>query len=348
MSQPILEKPVVPKSKVKENFNHEKPVPKPMEEKPIIPVRKPEVKAVIKEDRKEIKPVEIKPKVIVNEKIEDKEINPPIIKKVEEKPSVKNPKTEEPPKKDPPMVFNSAEQQRILDLKTKRSSFEEIRKSIQEEEAKEEESRKKRSPVFWYFGIAAIVLIALAIFIYFSYFYKSAPQKEPINVQKVLVDSKPVNTKDSKPTTVSKEETAKKSEESKTQKEIVKTKEELNKPNTKKQEPKVEPKKKAKPVQKKAQIKPTADRLYASDINRPAVFVGCYAVKQEALAQKKVANLKAQNLDAHYYWIPDMNANGNSFFKVVIGPFNSAQEAYPTLTKVQERINFDAYIIVVN
>lgn len=336
---PIIEKPVVPVSKAKviEEIKEEKVIPKTKEEKPIIPVSKPEVKAVVIEEKKEFKPIEKKTIPVKKVIIEEKEVNPPIRKaKVEEGP------------KNEPVVFTSAEQQRIEDLKEKKSDFEASRKILVEEEArKEEEKRKQRGPVFWYFGAAAIVFIALAIFIYFSYFHQSTPQKEPIHVQKVVVESKPVHSDESK-TTNPKEETINKAEESKTQKETGKTSKELK--ETKKQETQVEPKKKeeAKPVQKKSQTKATADRLYASDINRPAIFVGCYAVKQEDLAQKKVAALKAQNLDAHYYWIPDMDANGNSFFKVVVGPFNSAQEAYPSLTKVQERINFDAYIIVVN
>lgn len=317
--------------------------PKPIKEKPVVPIKKPVVKEEIKKEvipaiivEKETKPIEKKPEPIPvkKEKIEEREINPPILKreKTEEKIQVEQPKKEE-----ADIVYTSAEQQRMEDLKSKKSDFETSRKSIQAEQAQEEEEkRKKRTPVFWYFGAAAVVFIALAILIYFSFLHQPTPQKEPNHVQKVVVDNKPVNTEDSKTTTIAKEEE--------------KPEAEASKPQTEKKQVQNKPKKKeeSKPEKKKAVTKSTADRLYASDINRPAIFVACFAVRQESLAQNKVASLKARNLDAHYYWIPDMGNNGNAFFKVVVGPFNSAPEAYPSLTKVQERINFDAYIIVVN
>lgn len=92
---------------------------------------------------------------------------------------------------------------------------------------------------------------------------------------------------------------------------------------------------------------PTADRLYASNLQKPVIFVACFAEKKEELAQKKVALLKEYGLMGHYYWIPDIDPQGNAFFKIVVGPFKTNREAYPSLTKVQERINFDAYILVV-
>jgi len=92
---------------------------------------------------------------------------------------------------------------------------------------------------------------------------------------------------------------------------------------------------------------PTAERLYASDIQGTVIFVACFAEKKEELAQKKVAQLKEYGLNGHYYWIPDIDPEGNTFFKIVVGPFKTHREAYPSLTKVQERINFDAYILVV-
>lgn len=92
---------------------------------------------------------------------------------------------------------------------------------------------------------------------------------------------------------------------------------------------------------------PIKDRLYASDIDGTVIFVACFAEKKEELAQKKVDQLKEFGLKGHYYWIPDMDPSGNAFFKIVVGPFNTHKEAYPSLTKVQERINFDAYILVV-
>ncbi len=321
-----------------------KPAPQKTVEKKVVPSIE---KVIPKEEiKKEAKPIEKKPVAKPVEKVivKKEEINPPIIKKVkvEEKTEIKEKKIEEPKKETPPVVFTSAEQKRMEDLKAKKSDFAASRKSLHEEQVKEEDERKKkRLPVFWYFGIAAVVLIALAIFIYFSYFHNSTPEQEPIHVQKVVVEKKAVNTDDSKTAkTDQKESQAKESDTKKEDPKPVVEKKQEQAPVKKQEEPK--------PVKKKQTIKSTADRIYASDINRPAIFVGCYAVKQENLAQKKVEQLKALNLDAHYYWIPDMDANGNNFFKVVVGPFNSVQEAYPSLTKVQERINFDAYIIVVN
>lgn len=97
----------------------------------------------------------------------------------------------------------------------------------------------------------------------------------------------------------------------------------------------------------KEMIQPSADRLYASNLQKPVIFVACFAEKKEELAQKKVAQLKEYGLMAHYYWIPDIDPQGNAYFKIVVGPFKTNREAYPSLTKVQERINFDAYILVV-
>jgi len=86
-------------------------------------------------------------------------------------------------------------------------------------------------------------------------------------------------------------------------------------------------------------------RIKKGDIELPAYFVACYAVKTEAYALVKVNQLKRKGFDASYYWIPDFVPQGNPYFKVVIGPCKTQKEAYRKLTPVQERAEFDAYIL---
>jgi cytoskeletal protein RodZ len=202
-----------------------------------------------------------------------------------------------------------------------------------------EKKRKKVNLVVWYFGAAAITILLIAIFIYFNYF-RTTPthSKGEVNIQKVEVESKAVNT------SVKEDETA--AIEPQTEKVTTNT----DKKSVKKDD--VKPVKKAQVVKKKPKaapqkesVHPTAERLYANDIPSNSIFVSCFAVTKEAYAQKKVAALKSANLEAHYYWIPDIDSRGNTFFKIVVGPFSSINEANPSLTKVQEHFNFDAYII---
>lgn len=89
----------------------------------------------------------------------------------------------------------------------------------------------------------------------------------------------------------------------------------------------------------------SALRLSKEDIQFPAYFVACYAVKTEDYALVKINQLKRKGFDACYYWIPDFVPNGNPYFKVVIGPFSTSREAYRKLTPVQEYAEFDAYVI---
>ncbi len=87
--------------------------------------------------------------------------------------------------------------------------------------------------------------------------------------------------------------------------------------------------------------------IVPGNLQLPAFFVACYAVKTEKQAEVKIAFLKTKGFDALYYWIPDFVPQGNSFFKVVIGPFRTQTEALRTLTPVQERAEFDAYVLQV-
>lgn len=86
-------------------------------------------------------------------------------------------------------------------------------------------------------------------------------------------------------------------------------------------------------------------RINKGDLLLPVYFVACYAVKSEAYALTKVNQLKARGFDASYYWIPDFVPQGNKYFKVVIGPFATQREAMRKLTPVQERAEFDAYVL---
>ena len=86
-------------------------------------------------------------------------------------------------------------------------------------------------------------------------------------------------------------------------------------------------------------------RIQKGDLHLPAYFVACYAVKTENHALKKIAELKGKGFEASYYWIPDFVPNGNTYFKVVIGPFSARMDAMRKLTPVQERAEFDAYVL---
>ena len=213
---------------------------------------------------------------------------------------------------------------------------------LEEAKARLKKSRKKeeKKPVaIKYIGAIALLILIMASIVYFMNFYKKEkPVKEPVKVQKVVIENKKISTEqDTNPPIVEKEkENPKKKAFIEEEKEPIK-------------EQKKKPKKEVvreKPVKKQRKTRITTERLYSKDFSHPAVFVGCFAVKSENLAQDKVALLKEHKLKAHYYWIPDMDASGNEYFKVVIGPFSSLGEAYPSLTKVQERINFDAYILI--
>ncbi len=181
-----------------------------------------------------------------------------------------------------------------------------------------EKEKKRRTPAIWYFLWTVFILFIIAFFIWFCIFRDAHHQDEKgLDLQKAKVENN--------------EEV----EKSDTTQSII----EKNKPNATPDQQK---------LNKAAQTKPTAERLYNKDVNKPAIFVACFAVKKESMAQKKVAQLKQYNLDAHYYWIPDIDANGNPFFKVVVGPFITKKDAFKSLTTVQERVNLDAYILIVD
>lgn len=232
-------------------------------------------------------------------------------------------KKEDTPPVEDKVIADETKAEAILKQEQQLSEFKKAREQLK----KPQEKERKKVSVVWYFGGAAIIILAVAVFVYFAHFYKGDDhQPDPIKVEQVVLETQKVST----------EETVASSQENV---ESTETKAEIMEPE-KTTEIKTE-----NTVKSPTIIKPTADRLYAGDFSHPSIFVACFAVKSEDLAQKKVASLKAYDLQAHYYWIPELDAKGASYFKVVVGPFQTAKDAYPSLTKVQERINFDAYLI---
>jgi len=293
------------------------------------------------------------------------EINPSIKKKesskpIEEKTKLKDEKPAE-TKMDPIIKEEKSSDKDIIvpppppkeeKLKPKQDSWEEEKKKFQQSKRNYQEKEKKRTPVLWYFGGAALIILLIAFVVWFFYFKDvDKKQERPINVQKVKVENKSVSTADNS-NDVNKEAQADKKKEKEEVVQETPRKKEIQTPAKKQAEttPKKEKKaeaQKSKTQKQQSQTRPTADRIYAKDIHKPAIFVGCFATKTESQAQQKIKLLKEQGLDAHYYWIPDLDSNGNSFFKIVAGPFNSIKDAYPSLTKAQERVNFDSYILIV-
>lgn len=112
-------------------------------------------------------------------------------------------------------------------------------------------------------------------------------------------------------------------------------------------------KEQAKPEVQIPDAKPTQEstapvrsvRIEKGDLQLPTHFVACYAVKNETFAIQKVNELKEKGFDASYYWIPDFVTHGQPYFKVVIGPFATRTDAMKKLTPVQERAEFDAYVL---
>lgn len=347
------EKPITP-----EAVQPEKSKPaKAREKKPVEPILKEETLKKVEDQKKEDIPVvkEIaettkkEDKIIADAKKEHtKAINldKETVKETPPKETVSNTKKEAPSViinppikkgayKEKPEIIAEPKAANTKDPKKETNpdlSWEEEKKKFHIHKSSYQEKEKRRIPAILYFGLAALIIFIVAVIIWFFHFRDPIHQKEePLNVQKVKVEKK---------------EDLEESQAKKETQEQAKFEETEAQSTAEKSKPKATPK--PQKQNKPAQTKPTAERLYNKDIRKPAIFVACYAVKQERLAQKKVAQLKEYNLDAHYYWIPDIVANGNSFFKVVVGPFSNIRDAYPSLTTTQERVNFDAYILVVD
>ena len=292
------------------------------------PPKKEEPKVIIakKEPVIEEKKAEAPKKAIVKPKVEEEKKKIPVIetsKKEEKKTDIKPiviVDTTTKPKESVIDEMPSAldiEKERIAE---KEKKLEELKKT-KEKIALRKEKEKKKSRLVWYIALIALLILIIAGIVYYTSFYhQDDVNKEPVKVQKVVIDNQ---AKENEEKAVA--------DSSSTEKTEITTKE------TKKPTKEVAKKKpEAKPEKKKSSTRATADRLYSNDITRPTVFVACFAVKTESQAQQKVAMLKGKNLKGHYYWIPDLDTNGNSFFKVVLGPFNDAKSAYPSLTKVHQ------------
>lgn len=89
---------------------------------------------------------------------------------------------------------------------------------------------------------------------------------------------------------------------------------------------------------------PGTAKIESGSLKLPTYFVACSAVKNESFALVKVKELQEKGFDAKYFWIPDFIPYGHPYFKVVIGPFETRRDAMRTLTPVQERAEFDAYV----
>jgi len=304
-----------------------------------------------KEEPKVIEPVITEkkteaPKTIIKPKVEDEKKTTIIKDEKKKTPVIETPKKEE-KKTDikPTVIVDSTtkpkepvgnEMPSALDIEKERiaekeKKLEELKKT-KEKIAQRKEKEKKKSRLVWYIALIALLILIIAGIVYYTSFYhQDDVNKEPVKVQKVAIDNQ------------AKENEEKAVADSSSTEKAGTTAEETKEPAKEV----VEKKPEAKPEKKKSSTRATADRLYSKDISHPTIFVACFAVKTESQAQQKVAMLKGKSLKAHYYWIPELDANGNSFFKVVVGPFNDAKSAYPSLTKVQERINFDAYLLII-
>lgn len=175
------------------------------------------------------------------------------------------------------------------------------------------------------FGMVLLVII-FTVIIFFIFFYNP-------RIKQIKPDEEPK-------TTIEKEEP----------KEDPKTTTIATKPSIDDKAETVSPKPIKTPRPIVTQQKPTTTaksgaRITKGDLLLPAYFVACYAVKTENHALKKVSDLKAKGFEASYYWIPDFVPQGNTYFKIVIGPYASRIDAMRKLTPVQERAEFDAYVL---
>lgn len=172
---------------------------------------------------------------------------------------------------------------------------------------------------FLYIFGSVLLVIILTVIVFFIFFYSPSIKKDDKTVEKPK-------------TTITEKQV--KAEPKKT------TAAEENKITQQKEKPPVKASSKKQTVTNLSGV-----HIKKGDISLPAYFVACSAVKSENFALKKVSELKASGFDASYYWIPDFVSYGSPYFKVVIGPFSTRMEAMKKLTPVQERAEFDAYVL---
>jgi len=177
---------------------------------------------------------------------------------------------------------------------------------------------------FLYIFGSVLLVIILIVIVFFIFFYSPSIKKEGKTAEQAttIITKKQVKTEPKKATpTISKA-----AEENK-------TKEQKDKPPVKTSS------------KKQTLTHLSGVHIKKGDFSLPAYFVACSAVKNESYALKKVSELEAKGFDASYYWIPDFVSNGSPYFKVVIGPFTTRMDAMKKLTPVQERAEFDAYVL---
>jgi len=222
-------------------------------------------------------------------------------------------------KKDPSPQEKPAKKDIWFDEKSKQTS------SAQIEKPPFETDKNFKKKYFLYIFGSVLLVIILAVVVFFVFFY--APTTKKVNT----TTEKPKTTITKKTTVTKPEETTSSTEESsiKSKKAIQQTLKPKVKTTTKKQAPSY------------------LGGVYIKkgSITLPAYFVACSAVRKESLAVKKVRELKAKGFAASYYWIPDFVDHGSPYFKVVIGPFATRMDAMKKLTPVQERAEFDAYVL---
>ncbi len=89
-------------------------------------------------------------------------------------------------------------------------------------------------------------------------------------------------------------------------------------------------------------------KLEVDFFNQKRWFVACFAMKRETKVLARIETIKAKGFDnVHYYWIPDVLEDGNRFFKIVIGPFDTSTQAKDMLDTVRLQVNPEAYILKV-
>ncbi len=89
-------------------------------------------------------------------------------------------------------------------------------------------------------------------------------------------------------------------------------------------------------------------KLEVDFFNQKRWFVACFAMKRETKVLARIETIKAKGFDnVHYYWIPDVLEDGNRFFKIVIGPFDTSTQAKDMLDAVRLQVNPEAYILKV-
>jgi chemotaxis protein histidine kinase CheA len=240
-----------------------------------------------------------------NEKAEEKEKKATTVETAPKSKSSKEMEPPEGPKKEKPLIIHSTEK-KPNDIEPETNKTEDTAKKVSEEK-QDEDKNKKRGAVWYIWGLVLLLLIVFVIY-FLCFRSDSATTKNENRDEK----TDQVKEKDNAETTVPVQ--------------IIEEKEPAPKDEGTKREP-------------------SSYRIYAADIDGTVFFIACSALKKEDQAKTEVKRLKTFELDAHYYWIPDLLPNGNPFFKVVIGPFDNAKEAMPKLTKIQERINFDAYLL---